>query len=927
MAKRNLLLVDGDPKSLRVLEVSLKKTGYIVTTAENGADALEKVAMSPPDLIISDIKMEGMDGFEFCRRLKEKEEWKEIPFIFLTAERSIEDKIHGLEFGVEDYLTKPIYIKEIVTRVKILLQKKDRKSLEKRDSRTLFEGSLSDMTVVDLIQTIEIGRKSGLIQFVGEDSYKAAIYFRNGRVIDAELGRLQGQNAVYRLLVWSEGRFQVEFKTIRRRDTINMSSQALLLEGMRRLDEWGRLLEQLPSLDTVFEVDYAELAERLSEIPDEINSILRLFDGVRTLIQVVDGSDFDDLEALNIISKLYFEGLIYDVNVSHSTQSVQEEPPPNLEGWLRDPIAAAAALRDSKIIRKNRKRSVSEKTGENIFKRPRRITQRGIGAAKEPPSLESFSDETVDIKKKVKAEDEDLGMSQEDHLKKRQEKAQLDFKKEMNLSTVGTDSAEGRVLPYRLLRKHTVKSDNTAAGNDDKKSPVSENQDLPGRREQEKDWTKEETAPSIPSRLLVSDNAFELSESAQEQGEESPRKEEKDTAPQKNRVLDIEEHRKVDKDIPPLVLPSDSEMKISEDSRLVTSIPPLPSPVWEKGSETSEDEHISADSPALSGEMDSLDKIDTSPEDRSDEDEKVVLEPHLMAQRSRHGEIETSKSVQAAENSDDKALDRLEQKSPGIEEEKSETTKGEDVSPPPEELYPAYEETEKITRVDTFDLEKKVFEADKEEQSPDEDIGYSRFKRAALTGTILAVIGALFLGYLLYQRFSGPKDQPIDIAGEAKKQDPEPKTTDGVVSGEVFFEEEQEEEEVVSEEVSHRQKDGERVEELKSFLEEGKAEDAIKMAEEIENGETIPKEVKEKLEQIYIKRTRSALDSSNYSEVTEFGKKALAINPALTDMWFYCGYAYNERNERDRATEHFEKYLNLCPNCKYSNWARKYLEQ
>src|SRR5205814_10662905 len=119
----------------------------------------------------------------------------------------VEDKIRGLELGVEDYLTKPIYIKEIVTRVKMLLQRKVRQSLEenRRETRTKFSGQLADMAVVDLIQTIEISRKSGVIHFKHPDGKQAAIYFRAGKVVDAELGRLTGEEGVYRLLVWSEG--------------------------------------------------------------------------------------------------------------------------------------------------------------------------------------------------------------------------------------------------------------------------------------------------------------------------------------------------------------------------------------------------------------------------------------------------------------------------------------------------------------------------------------------------------------------------------------------------------------------------------------------------------------------------------------------------------------------------------------------------
>ena len=103
------------------------------------------------------------------------------------------------------------------------------------------------------------------------------------------------------------------FRNVRRRDVITMSSQALLMEGMRRLDEWGRLSEQLPSLETRFEVDAKELSARLGDIPDEHNAILRLFDTRRNVMQVIDASDFGDLECLEVIAKLYFEGLLLEL--------------------------------------------------------------------------------------------------------------------------------------------------------------------------------------------------------------------------------------------------------------------------------------------------------------------------------------------------------------------------------------------------------------------------------------------------------------------------------------------------------------------------------------------------------------------------------------------------------------------------------------
>jgi DNA-binding response OmpR family regulator len=316
VAKQQLLLVDADSRSVRVLEVSLKKAGYSVTTAKDGADALAKIELSTPDLVLSDTRLPKLDGYGLVRKLKERPEWASIPVVFLTSQKSIEDKIRGLELGVEDYLTKPIFVRELIARVNLLLARRTREGIATRapatsagQGRTRFSGSIADMNVVDLLQTFEVSRKSGIVH-ISNLAAAAQIFFRDGKVVDASLGRLLGEEAVYRTLIWNEGEFEVEFCKVESPDVIESSTQGLLMEGMRRVDEWGRLLEALPPLTTVFEVDSNELLERLNEIPDELNSILRLFDAKRNLMQVVDESPFEDLSTLSTISKLYFEGLL-----------------------------------------------------------------------------------------------------------------------------------------------------------------------------------------------------------------------------------------------------------------------------------------------------------------------------------------------------------------------------------------------------------------------------------------------------------------------------------------------------------------------------------------------------------------------------------------------------------------------------------------
>jgi DNA-binding response OmpR family regulator len=350
VAKQRLLLVDADPRSVRVLEVSLKKAGYSVTTATDGLDALAKVEVSSPDLVLSDTRLPNLDGYALVRRLKERPEWANIPVVFLTSQKSVEDKIRGLELGVEDYLTKPIFVRELLARVNLLLARRTQENIATRQTsgRTRFTGSIQDMAVVDLLQTFEVSRKSGVVH-LKSGTQRAKIYFRDGKIVDADVSRLRGEEAVYRTLIWNEAEFEVEFCQVKNEDIIGTSTQGVLMEGMRRVDEWGRLLEQLPSLTTIFEIDHSQLLDRLSEIPDELNGILKLFDGKRPLMEVVDESPFEDLSTLSTVSKLYFEGLLVpkdDVPTARDGASaVVPAPAPHEdpETSLQDPELARRA--------------------------------------------------------------------------------------------------------------------------------------------------------------------------------------------------------------------------------------------------------------------------------------------------------------------------------------------------------------------------------------------------------------------------------------------------------------------------------------------------------------------------------------------------------------------------------------------------------
>ena len=104
-----ILCVDDEPINLKLLGVVLKSQGYQVVTAVDGADALRKMCEHSIDLVLLDVMMPGMDGFETCKMIKNSEATQDIPVVMLTALSSSDDRIKGIEAGAEDFLTKPFH--------------------------------------------------------------------------------------------------------------------------------------------------------------------------------------------------------------------------------------------------------------------------------------------------------------------------------------------------------------------------------------------------------------------------------------------------------------------------------------------------------------------------------------------------------------------------------------------------------------------------------------------------------------------------------------------------------------------------------------------------------------------------------------------------------------------------------------------------
>ncbi len=122
MSKR-LLVVDDEPNLLRAVAASLRAEGYEVVTARNGREALVRVAETVPDLVVSDIRMPGVDGYHLARQLRESARTALVPVVFLTAKDEVADRVEGFRAGVDAYLTKPFEPDELVAVIRNILDR------------------------------------------------------------------------------------------------------------------------------------------------------------------------------------------------------------------------------------------------------------------------------------------------------------------------------------------------------------------------------------------------------------------------------------------------------------------------------------------------------------------------------------------------------------------------------------------------------------------------------------------------------------------------------------------------------------------------------------------------------------------------------------------------------------------------------------
>lgn len=233
-----VLVVDADGTSRRFVELALGRTGFNVESARDTAAALEILKAQVVDLIVCDTELADGSGLAFQQRLRQESRLRGVPFLFLSADASVDTKVAALRAGADDYLVKPCPIAELVARVEAQTSRARRQRDARRARTYSLAGDLSAMAFPEIVSILEMGRRSGVLSIVTSRS-QGHVDFDDGSVVHAVYGSAIGERAFQLLFNEPEGHFEFTPQPCvlpREQRTIAGSVTALVMEAARVYD-------------------------------------------------------------------------------------------------------------------------------------------------------------------------------------------------------------------------------------------------------------------------------------------------------------------------------------------------------------------------------------------------------------------------------------------------------------------------------------------------------------------------------------------------------------------------------------------------------------------------------------------------------------------------------------------------------------------
>lgn len=235
-----VLVVDDNDHYRDMAARAMREAGFDVITAVNGFEGLSAALKHQPSVILSDVTMPGMDGWQLLRMVRARPTLRRTPLLFLTDLSSDEQRLRGYELGVDDYVSKPFTMAELTARVERVIE---RAQIADEGGAHGMRGDLAKVPITSLLAFAEMERRSAVLQLL-RSGERATLHLRDGAVMRIDLGAehddLNGLARFFHVLDWEAGRFELTAADVLVDDDLGLPTSFALLEHARRRDEAGR---------------------------------------------------------------------------------------------------------------------------------------------------------------------------------------------------------------------------------------------------------------------------------------------------------------------------------------------------------------------------------------------------------------------------------------------------------------------------------------------------------------------------------------------------------------------------------------------------------------------------------------------------------------------------------------------------------------
>jgi len=236
---RSVLVVEDNDTFRTFLRGLLTAQGFTVHEAASGDEGLRLALEHRPWLILTDVRMPGEDGFEFCRKVRSHSLIRQTPLLFLSGWDDYKARYHGLELGADDFISKQTPSRELMIRIQVILKRYVDMGTRGRGGPGM-QGELSVMGAPGVLQVCHLTRLTGTLT-VKDGDRRMGVRFRDGEIIGADGDGQTGEAAIFALLAWNEGTFRFAPGDPGEGAPLGTGFSQLLLEGCRRLDEERRV--------------------------------------------------------------------------------------------------------------------------------------------------------------------------------------------------------------------------------------------------------------------------------------------------------------------------------------------------------------------------------------------------------------------------------------------------------------------------------------------------------------------------------------------------------------------------------------------------------------------------------------------------------------------------------------------------------------